>query len=355
MCNTLLMFRNATPRKLAIYVGLLSSVFVLLVLVILFAGRYLSIPWWGLILVPSLFFIFIYNLVFFILKKYIYRKVKLIYKNIHQHKRKGKNLELELPIDSDVLSTVERDVSDWAASQAEEIESLRSMEEYRRNFLGNISHELKTPLFNMQGYLFTLAEGGLYDANINTKYLNRALVNVKRLQTIVDDLEIISKLESGKIMLDLTVFPLKELIKECIEDHKMLADTKSIDIVLKNEAEVNFKVKGDRENIRQVLNNLIVNSIKYGKEKGRTRISCYNMETYILVEVQDNGIGIGQDDLKHVFDRFYRADKTGSRDMGGSGLGLSIVKHIIEAHQQTITVSSQIGEGAIFGFTLEKA
>ncbi len=293
-----------------------------------------------------------------VLRRYIYRKVKLIYKNIHSFKRKGSekksNIDM-IDLDADILGTVEKDVSEWAASQAEEIASLRDMEEYRRDFLGNISHELKTPIFNMQGYLFTLIEGALYDDNVNKDYVKRALTNVKRLQTIVDDLDVISKLENGKILLDIATFDIRELIEESIEDNRMLAEERKIKVGFKPGADIAFQVKGDRENIRQVLVNLIGNSIKYGKKKGETKLGCYNMETYILVEVADNGIGIKQKDLKHVFDRFYRADKSRSRAIDGSGLGLSIVKHIIEAHQQTINVRSEEGEGSTFGFTLEKA
>ena len=294
--------------------------------------------------------------------RYIYRKVKLIYKSIHYHKRKGKNKNKNkkeirelIKIDEDILGKVEKDVSEWADLKTKEIDSLRSMEEYRRNLLGDISHELKTPIFNMQGYLFTLIEGGLYDEKINKDYLQRALANVGRLQAIVEDLDLISKLESDRIQLKLSTFDLKLLIDECIEDNAMLAKAKKINIRMKRGGDRHFFVKADRENIRHVLNNLINNSIKYGKEHGSTRIGCYNLESYILVEVSDNGTGISPEDLKHVFDRFYRADKSRSRKIEGSGLGLSIVKHIMEAHRQTISVTSEIDKGSTFSFTLEKA
>ncbi len=346
---------TATPRRLVVYVASLVALANLLIFALLLSSGLLTASWWWLLLVPVFFFVITYFALIFVLKNYIIRKVNLIYKNIHQSKRKGKEGVKDIKMDTDVLGTVQKEVSDWAASQAKEIASLRSMEEYRRNFLGNISHELKTPIFNMQGYLLTLAEGGLYDSNINKEYLNRALVNVERLQTVVDDLEIISRLESGKIMLEIADFDIQELIRECLEDHKMMAKTRNINLSLKDGNRPGYKVSGDRENIRQVLNNLLVNSIKYGKDNGRTQVGCYDMGSYILVEVEDNGIGIGKKDIKHVFDRFYRADKSRSRDMGGSGLGLSIVKHIIEAHKQTINVSSRKGEGATFGFTLQKA
>jgi len=350
------MLKNTTPRRLAFYIGLLLGVVVLLLFGMFYILDLLHIKWWVLPIIAISFFLFIYYLMLFILSNYIYRKVKLIYKNIHSLKRKeiGKKDSKDIiSLDEDILGVVERDVSDWAASQAKEIATLRDMEEYRRDFLGNISHELKTPIFNMQGYLFTLIEGGLYDENINRQYVKKALTNVVRLQTIVDDLDVISKLESGKISLNIQNFDIRKLIEESIEDNRMLAEERKIKIGFKQGADVAFQVKGDRENIRQVLNNLIANAIKYGKKKGSIRIGCYNMETYILVEVVDDGIGIAAKDLKHVFDRFYRADKSRSRKIDGSGLGLSIVKHIIDAHAQTVSVRSEVGVGSTFGFTLE--
>jgi two-component system phosphate regulon sensor histidine kinase PhoR len=201
-----------------------------------------------------------------------------------------------------------------------------------------------------------LLEGGIEDETINKDYLLRAAKNVERLQTIVEDLEIISKLESGSMALEIQSFDIKELALEVIEDLEMQARQKKLEIQLKDGAEKPFMVKGDRESIRTVLTNLAINSIKYGREGGRTKIGFYDMDNYILVEVADNGIGIEEKHLKHLFDRFYRVDKSRSRDQGGSGLGLSIVKHIIEeGHRQRITVRSTPGLGSTFGFTLEKA
>lgn len=351
------MLKNTSPRKLAAYVAVLVALVILLLFATLYGLGLLQIQWWLFPIISLFFFFFIYYLMINVLRWYIYRKVKLIYKNIHSLKRKSSKKKSSLGrinLDADILEKVEQDVAEWAASQAEEIASLRNMEEYRRDFLGNISHELKTPIFNMQGYLFTLIEGALYDDNVNKDYVKRALTNVKRLQTIVEGLDVISQLENGKILLDITTFDIRKLIEESIEDNRMLAEERNITVGFKPGADVAFQVKGDRENIRQVLINLIGNSIKYGKENGHTKIGCYNMETYILIEVADNGIGIEQKDLKHVFDRFYRADKSRSRAVDGSGLGLSIVKHIIEAHQQTINVRSEEGEGSTFGFTLER-
>ena len=195
----------------------------------------------------------------------------------------------------------------------------------------------------------------LHDENINVKYLKRSAKNVERLITIVDDLETISRLESGQLVLDLQKFDIKELVSEVFETHEFLARKRNIALIFKEGANQSFMVKADREYIRQVLDNLVVNSLKYGKDNGLTKVSFYDMEKFILVEISDNGLGMEEKHLKHVFDRFYRVDKSRSREVGGSGLGLSIVKHIIEAHNQTINVRSSPGLGSTFGFTLEKA
>lgn len=350
------MLKNATPRQLAIYVAFIVGGILLACLVFFNLLGLIEIPWLYIFVFALITFGVTYVTLTFALRKYIYRKIKLIYKTIHRLKRQSKELnENNIELDTDVLSAVEHDVSEWAASQEKEIESLRSLEEYRRNFLGNISHELKTPIFNMQGYLYTLLDGGLYDSKINMDYLRRASVNVQRLQTIVEDLEVITRLESGELSLDLRSFSIRALAEECIEDHLMMAEPLNITLRLKQGADNDFDVNADKENIRQVINNLLANSIKYGSLNGTTKIGFYDMGEYILVEVADDGIGIDKEDLNHVFDRFYRVDKSRSRDIGGSGLGLSIVKHIIEAHKQTINLRSTLSVGSTFGFTLEKA
>jgi two-component system phosphate regulon sensor histidine kinase PhoR len=257
--------------------------------------------------------------------------------------------------DDQIIEDVEKDVAIWARNQQQEIDQLKTLENYRRDFLGNVSHELKTPIFNIQGYVHTLLDGGLQDEAINIKYLDRTAKNVERLITIVDDLEAISKLESGNLVLDIRKFEIKDLVKEVFETHELTAQRKHIQLHFKEGAAQSYQVKADREYIRQVLDNLVLNSIKYGRSGSFTKVGFYDMDKYILVEVADNGLGIGQEHLKHVFDRFYRVDKSRSRDVGGSGLGLSIVKHIIEAHNQTINVRSSPDLGSTFGFTLAKA
>ena len=260
-----------------------------------------------------------------------------------------------IDLNRDVLEEVEQEVSQWADKQKKEIESLKLLEAYRREFLGNISHELKTPIFSVQGYVHTLLDGGLYDEAINKNYLRKAANNIERLLTIVEDLESISRLESGQLTLDIQRFNIRDLTLEVFDDLEIQAKERNIKLSIKEGTDSTFFVEADRENIRQVLVNLINNSIKYGKDGGSTKVGFYDMENYILIEVADNGIGIGEDHLKHLFDRFYRVDKSRSRARGGSGLGLSIVKHIIEAHNQTINVRSSVGVGSTFGFTLKKS
>lgn len=294
-----------------------------------------------------------YFIVRVLLERYVFRKIKLIYKIIHDSKldKSKKNVD----INATSLEKVNDEVIKWAQSTEQEIKSLKLLEEYRKDFVGNISHELKTPIFSIQGYLHTLLDGGMHDENINVKYLRRAAKNAERLQNIVEDLEAISKLESGKMVLDIRKFDIKSLMQEVLQDLQVYAQEKNITLRFKEGASQSFNVLADREKIRQVLNNLVINSIKYGNEGGLTRVSFYDIDKNILIEVSDNGLGIEENHLKHLFDRFYRVDTSRSRAQGGSGLGLSIVKHIIEAHNQTINVRSTVGVGSTFGFTLKKA
>lgn len=252
------------------------------------------------------------------------------------------------------LENVNDVAMEWAMKTEKEISSLKTLENYRKQYLGDVSHEMKTPLFAIQGYLLTLLEGGLHDEKINHKYLEKATENVDRLQAIVEDLEMINNLESEKDTLTESVFDIKELTENVYTDLSFLASEKRILLSFKPGADQSYHVKADKNKIRQVLLNLISNSIKYGRDDGLTKVSFYDMEERILIEVSDNGVGISEDDIKHVYDRFYRADKSRSRDVGGSGLGLAIVKHIIEAHNQTLSLRSTDGKGSTFGFTLAK-
>jgi two-component system phosphate regulon sensor histidine kinase PhoR len=301
-------------------------------------------------------FISCYFLIRFFISNYLLKKVRLIY-NIIQKSKFGKSSGIEPRnniLDKNVWDSIDKDVEKWANFNEQEIQNLKKLENYRKEFVGNISHELKTPIFTIQGYIHTLLEGGLEDDKVNVQFLRRAANNVDRLINIVDDLETISKLEGSGGHLQAEPFKLVGLINEVILDFKVQAKSEKVELIHVEDS-CNVTVKGNREKYRQVFNNLISNSIKYGRKGGKTEIECHDLETYYLIEVKDNGIGIEESQLPHLFDRFYRVDKSRSRDVGGSGLGLSIVKHIIEAHKQTISVKSAPGKGSTFGFTIEKA
>jgi two-component system phosphate regulon sensor histidine kinase PhoR len=236
-----------------------------------------------------------------------------------------------------------------------EIVHLKELEAYRKDFLGNVSHELKTPIFTIQGYVHTLLEGGLDDRDVNLLYLQKASKSIDRLISIVDDLESISRLEAGELILDQRTFDIRELITEVIESLELRAKEFEITLATDPESAVPVYVYADKDRIRQVLINLLVNSIKYGRKGGKTTVSVDDQERYCTVDVKDNGLGIEKQHLGRLFERFYRVDKSRSREMGGTGLGLAIVKHIIEAHRQKISVDSTFGEGTTFTFTLQKS
>ncbi|HET6243230.1 MAG TPA: ATP-binding protein [Bacteroidia bacterium] len=266
----------------------------------------------------------------------------------------GANFPDSFDLDTDILNQVSRDVVNWTQSSNKEIEDLKSQEQYRKDFIGNVSHELKTPLFNIQGYVLTLLEGGLEDETINRNYLIRAERSVERMINIVEDLDTVTKLETGQLVMDFIKFDIVDLSKDVVDALQMNAKQKGVVFKIKKDNEKPVLVKADKDRIRQVLTNLMLNSIRYGKKEGLTEIRFYDMEENILIEVADNGIGIPAHHLAHLFERFYRVDKSRSRESGGSGLGLAIVKHIIEAHDQTINVRSTEGVGSTFSFTLKK-
>tara|TARA_A100001011_G_C14281673_1_gene831878 strand:- start:1428 stop:2201 length:774 start_codon:yes stop_codon:yes gene_type:complete len=236
--------------------------------------------------------------------------------------------------------------------KSQELDSLKKAEKYRREFFGNVSHELKTPLFNIQGYVETLIDGALYDNSVNTKYLKRTVKSVERLIHIIQDLESISQIESEDVKLNLTHWNLKNLISEIIAQFEIKISKKKI-IVTHDKNSTNFFVHADKDKISQVLYNLISNAIKYGKRNGTIKIGCHQTKDRCFVTVRDNGIGIASKNINRLFERFYRVDKSRSRDQGGTGLGLAIVKHILEAHGQTINVKSSLEKGTQFSFSID--
>ena len=297
-------------------------------------------------------FVVSYLFLSFSLNLFINEKIKIIYNTIgslgYIKKERKKNEEK-----GDVLEIVNQVVHKWSEEKKKEIEELKKMEIYRREFIGNVSHELKTPIFNIQGYIHTLLEGGINDNTINTKFLEKSVKSINRMIALVEDLEEISKLESGELKLNETNFNLTELIQQVIDFMELKASKNNTSITIKSSKSI--YVLADKNRIRQVLINLIDNAIKYGNQKnGKITISYYDFHKYYLIEIADNGIGIQEESIKRIFERFYRTDQSRSRDKGGTGLGLAIVKHIIEAHRQTISVRSTHKKGTTFSFTLKK-
>ncbi len=348
--------KHATTKQLAAYVAVIAGLglsgFLLLSLFI-FPN---TSPW---LLVPPLVIglsALLYLLVLFTLERFLYRKIKLVYKTIHQLKAKqpGSTLKERIRRGGDVIGDVHNEVLDWARTKSTEIEELQRMEQFRRDFIGNLSHELKTPIFNIQGYISTLVDGGLNQREIAEKYLLNAERNVERMISLVEDLDTIYKLESGRITMEHDKVDLLALVAEVMEMLELKALNKGIRLEFKDNSTNPIWVRADRDAIRQVYTNLMVNSIVYGKENGYTRMSFYDMDEVILCEVSDDGPGIEEKHLKRLFERFYRVDKSRSRHQGGTGLGLSIVKHILEAHGQSIHVRSLVGKGSTFSFTLPK-
>lgn len=301
------------------------------------------------------FFIIAFYIIQFAINTFILEKIRPLYKIIDFVPHTENESKLKLTPGFVELSQVEQDVEKWAQNQLQEIERLKVLEKYRKDFVGNVSHELKTPIFNIQGYILTLLEGGLEDPNINKLYLTRAEKSIDRMISIVEDLESINKLETGELKPMFSVFDIVKLADEVLELEQPLSKERQINLISDFKTDKQLMVKADRKRITEVLTNLVVNGVKYGKANGFVKVGFYDFDDKIMVEVSDNGIGIDKKDLSRIFERFFRVDKSRSREQGGTGLGLSIVKHIIEAHNQTINVQSVLNEGTTFTFTLEKA
>ncbi|MCK9218859.1 MAG: ATP-binding protein [Bacteroidales bacterium] len=346
------------PRNLALLnAGIISGVYAFLffLTILLIDPHSFSHPGTFLALFISLLLLFSisYFIFRFTLERFIYSKIRLIYKSIHLVKA-GKKEKATQMMDSHMIEHVQEEVAQWETEKVKEIEQLKQLELYRRDFIGNVSHELKTPLFNIQGYVETLLDGGLEDPTINREYLKRTDKSIDRLIKIVEDLDEISLLESGQIKLKPAYFDVVSLTREVVESMEMKAQKHNIRITLKDPGKPIF-VSADKEKIRQVLTNIIDNSIRYGKkEGGNTKITFFDMGENILTEITDSGIGIETEDIPRVFERFYRTGQGRAATKKGKGLGLAIVKHIIEAHEQTINIRSTIGVGTTFGFTLKK-
>lgn len=341
--------KNISPRQLSLFTALVLAV-PISILIFIVEKSWL----WGIIS-----FIVIlggsYLLIYAVLERFIYRKIKLIYKFIYQTKATKKEetyYKYVLPQKS--IDEVREDVEAWAEEHKQEIELLRNNEQFRKEFLQNLSHEFKTPVFAIQGYVETLLQGALDNPDVNKKFLEKTSKNVERLTNLLNDLDEISKLERGELLLYKQNFVIQDLVKEVFEALSMKTEPHNIKCSIKKGCESPLTVHADKEKIQQVLLNLLENSIKYGKEGGNVAASMYKTDgKHILIELSDDGIGIHEKYLPRIFERFYRTEEGRTIDVTGSGLGLAICKHIIEAHGQTIHVRSTENVGTTVGFTLD--
>jgi len=341
--------KNISPRQLSAFTALVLAVPISLLI------GYIEKKWWVGLVCFVIIFGGSYFLISFMLERFIYRKIKLIYKFIYQTKATPKEetyYKYILPQKS--IDEVREDVEAWATKNEEEIDLLRRNEQFRKEFLQNLSHEFKTPVFAIQGYVDTLLSGALSNPDVNKKFLEKTSKNVDRLTNLLNDLDEISSLERGELVLSKQNFIIQDLIKDVFESLSVKAEASNIYCSIKKGCETPLTIYADKEKIRQVITNLVENSIKYGKQNGSITASMYKTDgKHILIELSDDGIGIPEKHLGRIFERFYRTEEGRSIDVTGSGLGLAICKHIIEAHGQTIHVRSRENIGTTIGFTLE--
>ncbi|MBL7732054.1 MAG: HAMP domain-containing histidine kinase [Chitinophagaceae bacterium] len=341
--------KNISPRQLSAFTALVLAIPISLLI------GYVERSWWIGLICFAIIFAGSYFLISFMLERFIYRKIKLIYKFIYKTKatrREETYYKYVLPQKS--IDEVREDVEAWATKTEQELETLRSTEQFRKEFLQNLAHEFKTPVFAIQGYVDTLLGGALHNPEVNKKFLEKTSRNVDRLSHLLNDLDQISRLERGELVLHKQNFVIQDLVKEVFESLSHKADKMNIHCSIKKGCEFPLTVFADKEKIRQVFINMISNSIKYGKQGGSVVASMYNTDgRHILAEISDDGIGISEKDLPRVFERFYRTEEGRSIDVSGSGLGLSICKHIVEAHGHTIHVRSREDVGTTIGFTLD--
>lgn len=330
-----------SSAKISINISLAISIFNFILLFVV-----LKVDFSNSIIASFLIIIFSFILVRLSIIQFIKNRIKPIIKTIYEEEKIDESYYS--------LDEIEKDAKKLKRKRLLLMSKLQKQIDFKQEFLGNISHELKTPIFTTQGYLDILLDGGLKDDNINIAYLKKASNNLERLSSIVSDIDVIARIESNAIKLHKIDFFIDELILEVIENLELLADKNDVKVFLSN-TDSQFKVKADKKRIKIVLINLITNSLKYGNEKGYTKIEIFRLVDKVLIRVSDNGIGIDKKQLPRVFERFYRIDSNRSRQEGGSGLGLAIVKHVIESHSQTVIVKSELAKGTTFEFTLDKA
>lgn len=302
-----------------------------------------------IIFVPLFTFAFCLMIVYVTINEFIFRKIRIIYRLIEDLRIDKSEKEKQ-----NILDAVQEKVMEFSLQKSKEIEQLKKLEQYRKEFLGNVSHELKTPIFNIQGYLETLLDGGLDDAKISKDFITRASRNAERLSEIVSDLLLISQYESGDLKLDIDVYDIRAQVEDIFESFSMQAKAKNIELRYKENYTRPIMVSADKSRIGQVFYNLVSNSIKYGNENCFVSVTFIEQDDVVTIEIADNGPGIAREHLSRLFERFYRVDKARSREQGGTGLGLAIVKHILEAHKQSISVQSSVGIGTTFAFNLRK-
>ncbi|MBP3455854.1 MAG: sensor histidine kinase [Alistipes sp.] len=315
----------------------------------------LGAQWWLTASVAVATYILMALTVLLIIRKYVAYKLKPIYSIVLS--RDVHTGEIVDELKDKHVEHISEELTAWADDNDKEISRLKDIEKFRKQYLGNVAHELKTPIFNIQGYISTLLDGGLEDELINRKYLERTEKSIDRLINIISDLDTISKLENDMTRLNMESFDIVALAKEIADQNEIEAQRHGIKLTVKyaDDLPSAFRVSADKHYVGQVLVNLIVNAIRYGRQGGFVNVKFRDMLDKILIEVEDNGVGIGKEDISRVFERFYRVDKSRSREQGGTGLGLAIVKHIIEAHGERITVRSEAGVGTTFAFTLKKS
>ena len=342
------MMRIKTKESASWIIGAVAGVCVAVITLLLKAD------WWVVLLATLVTFVLISLFAWWIMVEYVAYKLRPIYSTVFS--RDVHTGEIVGELKDKRVENISEELNAWADDNDKEIARLKDAEKFRKQYLGNVAHELKTPIFNIQGYISTLLDGGLEDELVNRKYLERAEKSVDRMINIIGDLDTIARLESDMNQMKCESFDMVALAKDIAEQCEMEAAKRNITLTVKGADSLPSRcwVSADKFYIGQVMENLIVNSIRYGKEGGETKITCRDMLDKILVEVEDNGIGIAKSDAPRVFERFYRTDKGRSREQGGTGLGLAIVKHVIEGHGEHVSVRSEIGEGSTFTFTLRK-
>ena len=342
--------KTARPSVLIFY-GSLAFTLINFMMTLLVHNTILPLSTNIIIAIPVLSGIFAYIVFYFLLKGFIQYRLSLIYRSIQI--KQPENVTFAKSIDS-LMEDAEKNVAEWKENSTIEISKLKEQAAFRKEFLGNLAHELKTPVFSIQGYLLTLLDGGLEDPNVNRAFLERASKSTERITGILEDLDQITRMETENLRLEIRSFDIIELLKESFESFELIAKEKNYQLLLEKTFTSKY-VQADRNKLGQVFTNLISNAISYGKENGTLVVSVLDISDHFLLEFKDNGPGIEPHHLSRLFERFYRVEKSRNRNEGGSGLGLAIAKHIVESHGQSIQVKSQVGVGTTFVITVEKS